>query len=67
MKIFGFVKKVLFIGLTISCISMINQECKIRPQVVNVNGDQPVFFKFSIVAIVIILTIHMQKFVFPML
>ena len=46
---------------------MINQECKIRPQVVNVNGDQPVFFKFSIVAIVIILTIHMQKFVFPML
>ena len=67
MKIFGFVKKVLFIALTISCISMINQECKIRPQVVNVNGDQPVFFKFSIVAIVIILTIHMQKFVFPML
>ena len=67
MKIFGFVKKAFFIGLTISCISMINQECKIRPQVVNVNGDQPVFFKFSIVAIVIILTIHMQKFVFPML
>ena len=67
MKIFGFVKKAHFIGLTISCISMINQECKIRPQVVNVNGNEPVFFKFSIVAVVIILTIHMQKFVFPML
>ena len=27
---------------------MSNQECKTRPQVVNVNGDQPVFFPFSI-------------------
>ena len=63
MKIFGFVKKVFFIGLTIlsdftnasslnaislSCISIKNQECKTRPQVVNVNGDEPVFFPFSI-------------------
>ena len=61
MKIFGFVKQVLFIGLTIlsdftnasslnaislSCISIKNQECKTRPQVVNV--DEPVFFPFSI-------------------
>ena len=58
MKIFGFVKKVFFIGLTIlsgftnanslSCISTNNQECKTRPQVINVNGDEPVFFPFSI-------------------
>ena len=51
---FGFVKKVFFTELTIlsrftsvnslSCISMNNQECKTRPQVVNVNGDEPVFF-----------------------
>ena len=33
---------------SLSCISMINQECKTRPQVVNVNGDEPVFFPFSI-------------------
>ena len=26
---------------------MNNQECKTRPQVVNVNGDEPVFFPFS--------------------
>ena len=60
---FQFVKKVFFIGLTISsdftnasslnaisltCISMKNQECKTRQQVVNVNGDEPVFFPFSI-------------------
>ena len=71
MKVFGFVKKVFLVGLTIlsgfenanslSCISMNNQECKTRPQVVNVNGDEPVFFPFSIE---IILTIRMQNFVF---
>ena len=58
MKIFKFAKKVLFAGLTIlsnfrdaiplSCISMKNQECKTRLQVVNVNGDEPVFFPFTI-------------------
>ena len=58
MKIFRFVKKVFFVGLTIlssftnanslSCISMNNQECKTRPQVINVNGDEPVFFPFNI-------------------
>ena len=57
MKVFGFVKKVFFVGLTIlsgfenanslSCISMNNQECKTRPQVVNVNGDEPLFFPYA--------------------
>ena len=32
----------------LSCISMNNQECKVRPQIVNVKGDDPVFFPFSI-------------------
>ena len=55
---FGFVKKAFFAGLTIlssftsvnslSCISMNNQECKVRPQIVNVNSNEPVFFPFSI-------------------
>ena len=27
---------------------MKNQECKTRPQVSNVNGDEPVFFPFCI-------------------
>ena len=58
MKIIRFVEKVFFVGLTIlsgfaspnslSCISMSNEGCKKRPQVVNVNGDEPVFFPFSI-------------------
>ena len=32
----------------LSCISMNNQGCKTRSQVVNVNGYEPVFFTFSI-------------------
>ena len=32
----------------LSCISMNNQECKVRLQVVNVKGDDPVLFPFSI-------------------
>ena len=58
MKIFRFVQKVFVIGLTIlssftnasllSCISMINQECKTRPQIVNVNSNNPIFYPFSI-------------------
>ena len=54
MITFGFVKKEFFVGLTIlagikntnslnaiplSCISMSNQECKTKLQVINVNGD----------------------------
>ena len=58
MKIFRFVQKVFFIGLTalssftnaslLGCVSMINQECKARPQIVNVNGNNPIFYPFSI-------------------
>ena len=57
---FQFIKKCFFAALTfltsinslnaipLSCISMKNQECKTRPQVVNVNGNNPIFYPFSI-------------------
>ena len=63
MKIFRFVKKVFLVGLTIlsnfinvipldaipfNCISMKNQECKTRPQVININNNNPIFYPFSI-------------------
>ena len=79
---FQFIKKCFFaasIFLTsvnsLSCISMNNQECKTRPQIINVNGDEPVFLPFSNETNKCsgsgsgrgILTIHMQKFVFLML
>ena len=63
MKIFRFVKKVFFLGLTIlsnftkitllsatplNCVSMKNQECKSRPQIVNVDSNNPIFYPFRI-------------------
>ena len=54
----GFIKKCFFKGLTflstltsvnlLSCISMNNQECNVKSQVFNVNGDDPMFFPFNI-------------------
>ena len=32
----------------LECVSMTNQECKVRPQIVNINSDEPVFYPFSI-------------------
>ena len=32
----------------LSCISINNQECKVRPQIVNVNSEEPVLFPFRI-------------------
>ena len=61
MKIFRFIKKVFLVGLTIlsnftkvtslsatplNCILMKNQECKTKPQVININN--PIFYPFSI-------------------
>ena len=30
------------------CISMINQECKVRPEILNVNSNDSVFYPLSI-------------------
>ena len=27
---------------------MINQECKVKPEIVNINSDEPVFYPISI-------------------
>ena len=56
MQIFRFVKKVFFLGLTIlsnftnalDCISMKNRECKVRPEIININSNSPMFYPFSI-------------------
>ena len=32
----------------LKCISMTNQECKVRSKIVNVNSDESVFYPFSI-------------------
>ena len=56
----------------LSCISMNNEECKVRPEIINVNSDEPAFYPFTIKkvnAVVLVTTpmIHMQNCVSLML
>ena len=51
---------------------MKNQECKVRPEIINVNSNEPISIllvlkQINVVVVVIILMIHMQKYVFLML
>ena len=55
---FVFIKKVFHIGslllsslastTPLSCISMNNQACKVRPGIINVSSNEPVFYLFTI-------------------
>ena len=36
------------IPTSLKCVSMTNQECKVRLQIINVNSDELVFYPFSI-------------------
>ena len=55
---FRFIKTTFLTGLTVlsslvgtnflGCISVNNQECKVRSEIINVNSDEPVFYLFSI-------------------
>ena len=56
MKIFRAVKKVFFLGIAIlsnftnalDCISMKNRECKVRPKIISIDSNNPMFYPFSI-------------------
>ena len=56
MKIFSFVKIFFVLGLTIllnftnalECISMKNQEFIVRPEIVDINITNPIFYPFSV-------------------
>ena len=57
MKVFSFVKNVFVLGLTVlsnsitgalNWVSMNNQECKVRPKIVDINSNNPMFDPFSI-------------------
>ena len=34
--------------ISLSCISINNQECKARPEIININSNNPIFYHFSI-------------------
>ena len=56
MKMFSFVKKVFVSGLTVlskftnalKCVSMNNQACIVRPEIINTNSNNPIFYPFSV-------------------
>ena len=55
---FVFIKKIFLTGWAflssllsttpLSCISMNNQVCKVRPEIIAVNNNEPVFYPFNI-------------------
>ena len=55
---FKFIKQIFFSTMMffgslsivnpLECISMKNQECKVRPEIVNINSNNPIFYPFSI-------------------
>ena len=80
MRIFRFVQKVFFLGLTISSdftnaislsfILMKNQECKVRPKIIGINSNIKSKISIKIVIVVAIVTMlitHMQEFAFLIL
>ena len=79
IKMFRFVKRIfvstiMFSGCNLSsvnpleCVSMNNQEYKVRPEIVNVNSNKPVFYPFiKAVAVATISMIPMQNCLFLML
>ena len=56
MEIFSFVRKVFALGVTVlpnftialHFVSMENQECKVRPEIIIINSNNPIFYPFSI-------------------
>ena len=57
MKMFSFVKKVFVLGLTVlsssitgalNCVSLKNQKCKVKPKIVDVSSNNPIFYPFSV-------------------
>ena len=79
---FVFTKKVFYVGslfvsslvitTSLNCISMKNQECKVRSEIIMLIIMSLYFIllvlkQVNVVAVVIILMIHMQKYMFLML
>ena len=33
---------------SLKCVSMNNQECKVKPEIININSNKPLFYPYSI-------------------
>ena len=54
---FIFIKKVFVAAMSymsifscnaLKCASMNNQECKVRPEIININSNEPSFYPYSV-------------------
>ena len=53
-----FIKQILILAMmffsslssvnSLECISMKNQKCKVKPEIIDINSNDPIFFPFSI-------------------
>ena len=34
--------------ISLKCVSMNNQECKVRPEIININSNEPLFYPCSV-------------------
>ena len=54
---FEVIKKIFAVTITVlvsivnslECVSMNNQECKVREEIINANNNEPVFYPFSVI------------------
>ena len=35
-------------AISLKCVSINNQECKVRPEIININRNEPLFYPYSI-------------------
>ena len=74
----GFIKKpfvtaMMFFGCNewsvtpLKCVSMNSQECKVIPEIKNINSNETRLKQVTVVVVAIILMIHMENYVFLML
>ena len=45
VTVIGFIRSS---SIPLKCVSMSNQECKVRPAVLNINSNEPLFYPYSI-------------------
>ena len=51
---FRYIKKVFVAAMSffscnaLECVSMNNQECKVRPKIININSNEPSFYPYNV-------------------
>ena len=61
---FVFIKKIFYIGslflsslvstTPLNCISIKNEECKVRPEIINVNSNNPILLMLIVIILLVL-------------